>query len=182
MKLGTRVRMQRAEPYLKKHIKKGSKLLDIGAGNGYITDYICKMCSCKAHCADIIDYLEFDFPFTLIKKDSLDLPSNKFDVAIINDSLHHMEPSVQRKMLLEATRVARKVIIIETKRTFIAMFLDSIFSRIQHFDMPIPYTHKTSKGWKMLFEELDISCKEENVKRDWYYPLQHLFFVVERRR
>ena len=180
-KLGTGLRMAQTTPHFRKYLRPGMKALDVGAGNGFIASHLAEVCGCQMHCADIINYMECDLPFTLIEDDRLPFPDHSFDVAVMNDVLHHMPRPTQAKMLREATRVAQRLLIVETSRTATAMALDSVFSRIQHWNMPIPYTHRKSPQWRELMNEIGLECAEERVQRPWYYPLQHLFFAVEAR-
>lgn len=179
-KLGTKVRMLQTEECFVKYLYKNTRVLDIGAGNGYISKYLIDKFGCKMHCSDIINYMECSLPFTLIKNNKLLFKKDAFDVAVMNDVLHHMTPDVQEKMLKEAARVAKKVLVVETNRTLTALILDTLFSRIQCFNMPIPYAHRNSKNWKNLFEKLGLVYEDLKVESPWYYPLQHLFFAVSK--
>src|SRR3989338_4044198 len=85
------------------------KVLDVGAGNGYISYYLQNKFGCKICCADIMNYLEYNLPFAKIFGAQLSLDSDSFDVAIIIDTLHHMKTEAQAVMLREAVRVAKKV-------------------------------------------------------------------------
>ena len=180
LKLGTNIRVSQIEKYFGLYLKENTKVIDIGAGNGYISQYIMNKFKCKMHCSDIINYMECDIPFTLIKDNKLAFKRDAFDIAIMNDVLHHIPPEVQVLMLKESARIAKTLLIVETDRTMIALILDTIFSRIQHFNMPIPYTHKKSHDWKTLFDKIGLKSEEFKVNRPWYYPLQHLFFVVSK--
>lgn len=180
-KIGTNVRMSQTEKYFGKYLHQNTKVIDIGAGNGYISQYLMQKFGCRMHCSDIIDYMQCDLPFTLIKNNKLPFKKNTFDIAIMNDILHHMEPKIQAIMLKEATRIAKKILIVDTDRTMMALILDTIFSRIQCFDMPIPYTHRSSDNWKRLFAEIGLEFEELKVRSPWYYPLNHLFFAVSKR-
>jgi ubiquinone/menaquinone biosynthesis C-methylase UbiE len=179
MKLGTDFRIGMITDACKDDIDKNTKVLDIGAGNGYVSYIIRKKFGCKVYCADILKYLEYNFPFAMIKNNKIPFKNKFFDVAIINDTLHHMEKNIQIAMVKEATRVAKKVLIFETKRTITAMILDNIMSRIHHIMMPVPCTHKNSSQWRKLFSDLGLKYKEKRIERKWYYPLNHLFFRVE---
>ena len=170
-KLSTKVRMLQTEKCFAKYLYRNINVLDIGAGNGYISKYFIDKFGCRMHCSDIVNYMESDPPFTLIKNNTLSFKKDAFDVAIMN---------VQEKMLKEAVRVAKKVLIVETNRTLIALILDTIFSKIQCFNMPVPYTHRNSESWKNLFEKLGIVYEDVKVGSHWYYPLQHLFFAISK--
>ena len=177
-KLGTNIRMQMIAECCKGNINSNAKVLDIGAGNGYVSHYIQKKFGCRMHCADILNYLEYDFPFYKISGSKLPFRNKFFDTAMINDTLHHMDEKTQMAMLKEAARVTKKVLVFDTKRTFVAMLLDRIISKIHNISMPVPCTHKTGRGWKECFSELGLKNKEIKIERKWYYPLEHLCFVV----
>ena len=181
-KIGTNLRMQKIAEAFQGNIDSTTKVLDIGAGNGYISRYLQSKFGCKIHCADIMNYLEHDFPFSQITGESkLAFTDSYFDVAIIIDTLHHMNVATQAAMLQEATRVAKKVIIFDTERTAMAMVLDHIMSKIQSIHMPVPCTHKSRMGWEKMFTELGFEFKEVKVKKEWLYPMQHLCFVVSKK-
>ena|SRR3989338_9774832 len=165
-KAGTDIRMQKVAGCFNGHINDKTNVLDLGAGNGYISHYLQNRFGCKIHCADIMNYLEYDLPFIKIVDNKLAFDNNFFDVAIIIDTLHHMEEKIQVLMLLEAVRVAKKVIIFETERTFVALLLDKIMSKIQSMYMPVPWTHKTRAGWQKLFKDLNIEFEEVQIKRN----------------
>ena len=97
-----------------------------------------KKFKCKMHCSYIIDYMECELPFTLIKNNKLPFKKDTFDIAIMDDVIHHMAPEIQSVMLKEASRIVKKLLIVETDRTTVALILDTIFSKIQHFNMQIP--------------------------------------------
>jgi len=178
-KLGTNIRMQMIAGCCTGIANRNTKVLDIGAGNGYVSNYIQNKFGCRMHCADILNYLEYDFPFYKISGDKLSFKNKFFDMAMINDTLHHMDEKTQTAMLKEAARVAKRVLIFDTKRTLTAMILDRIISKIHNISMPVPCTHKTGAGWKECFSKLGLKSKEIKIERKWYYPLEHLCFVVQ---
>lgn len=179
-KAGTNIRMQKVMECFTGLIDSQTKVLDIGAGNGYISNYLQNKFGCKISCADILNYLEYDLPFFEISGAKLSFENNFFDVAIIIDTLHHMKAENQIVMLEEAVRVAKKVIIFETERRLVALLLDKVMSKIQSRSMPVPWTHKTRLGWKELFSNLGIEFKEVQVKRGWLYPMEHLCFIINK--
>ena len=156
------------------------KVLDVGAGNGYISYYLQNKFGCKIQCADIMNYLEYDFPFSKISGPKLSFNDDSFDIVMIIDALHHMAGDTQVAMLQEAARVAKKVFIFETKRTFIAMLLDHLINKLNNILMPVPCTHKTRNGWEKTFSDLGFEFKEIKIKRGWLYPLEHLCFIINK--
>ncbi|MDP2684166.1 MAG: class I SAM-dependent methyltransferase [bacterium] len=180
-KIGTDLRVQKIVECFQGNIGSSTKVLDIGAGNGYISYYLQNKFGCDIQCADIMNYLEYDLPFYKITTESkLAFEDNYFDLTIIIDTLHHMNVVKQTAILQEATRVAKKVIIFDTERTLVAMILDHVMSRIQSIYMPVPCTHKRRMGWERMFTDLGFGFEEVKVKKGWLYPMQHLCFIVSR--
>ena len=161
-------------------LNNNAKVLDVGAGNGYISYYLQNKFKCKIQCADIMNYLEYDFPFSKIADSKLVFKDDSFDIVMIIDALHHMAEETQIAMLREASRVAKKVFIFETERAFTALLLDHLVNKIHNILMPIPCTHKTRIGWTKIFADLGFEFKEIKVKRGWLYPLKHLCFIINK--
>lgn len=178
--IGTDVRIKQTEKFFRKYLNKNVRALDIGSGNGYFSQHLAKEYGCKMYCSDIIDYMENDLPFYLIKNDKIPFKKNTFDIAIMNGVLQHMPYKTQAVMIKEALRVARKLLIVEMNRTPIALIIDAIFARIQSINMPMTYTFRKRMGWISLFDKMGLLFTEVKLKKSWYFPLDHLLFVISR--
>lgn len=178
VKIGTNIRIKETEKLYRKYLNRDMKVLDIGAGNGYISQYLTKKYGCKMYCSDIINYMENDLPFYLIKNNKIPFKKNTFNIAIMNGVLQHMPYKIQVIMIKEALRVAKKLLIVEIDRTLTALMLDAIFARIQSLDMPMTYTFRKRRDWINLFAKMGLPFEEIKFKKSWYFPLHHLLFVI----
>ncbi len=166
-----------------KEFKKNNKVLDVGCGNGVITDQLRKHFNFTVIGCDIINYLIRDIEFKKMKKDSK-LPFNNkgFDISMFNDVLHHMPKNVQRKMLSEALRVSKKVLIFEVQPTIPGTVFDFILNKIHNFSMNIPFTFRKTQDWIKVFEDLKCNHKVISVDRPIFYPFSHIAFVLTKTR
>lgn len=151
-------RAQRIIEAYKGLISSDSKVLDVGCGNGVIGGMIRESFGCRMAGADILKYAVTDTPFFLIK-DGYTLPfkDGEFDVAMLNDMLHHMPYDNQIRILKEALRVAKTVLIFEVKPTLYAKFTDWLANKIHNIHMRISLTHRKKEVWEELFRGLGVS-------------------------
>ena len=93
-------------------INQGEKVLDIGAGGGWIGKEIKKRKGANIALLDIIDFNRSCLKLTLYDGKNIPFSDNNFDVSLLIFTLHHcLDPL---KILKEAKRVTKdKVIIIE---------------------------------------------------------------------
>src|SRR3989344_3086431 len=94
---------------IRPYIEKGEKVLDIGAGSGYIS----KILSSKASITllDIKDYNQTNLPLKLYDGKKIPFKSKSFDTAMIITVFHYI-PN-QLEFLKEAKRVCGKIIIVD---------------------------------------------------------------------
>lgn len=109
----------------------------------------------------------------------LPFKDNSFDVALLLTVLHHT-PNPQL-ILKEASRVARKIIIMEdvfdsALQKYMTFAMDSIVNLefINH-----PHTNKTKKGWLKTFNSLNLHLVTLSEARFWKL-FNSVLFVVER--
>jgi len=165
----------------KNRIKQTDSIVDIGCGNGFIARNLKNHFKCKITGTDIMNYLEWDMPFFKVKDDfKLSCKNKQFNVAVINDVLHHCEKDVQVKLIKEALRVSEKVLIFETKPTIIAKVIDVLLNKIHSADMPVPLTHKNMSEWKKVFEKLGVKYEVAMPKVPFYYPIKHYVFELKK--
>lgn len=159
-------------PY-KEIIKSNSKILDVGAGDLYISKLMENEFG-KVIGADIMDCGTDFVEKVIIKNNKLPFSDKSFDVVTFNDSLHHIIE--QEQILKEALRVGKKIVLFEDAKNFMSYFLDIFLNR---FDMTRPFSHKNIKEWFKFFKKLDLEVKYIEVKRPFLYPLKHYIFVVK---
>ena len=112
--------------------------------------------------------------------DSLPFSRKSFDIAMFNDVLHHTSYKNQVKLISEALRVAKQILIFELKPDFLTKAGDYALNKIHNPRMDIPYTYREVKGWESLFSDLDIKCEKKNVTSSFWYPFNHIAFKLSR--
>ena len=100
---------------------------------------------------------------------------------MLNDVLHHVEWDNQERLLREALRVSKKVLLFEVQPTLVGKLCDYILGKIYYKNMLIPFTFRTSSQWETLFKRLPIRrWKTKKVKRPFFYPFSHVAFCLEK--
>src|SRR3990170_430131 len=124
----------------KSWLRKGSRVLVVGCGDGIVTDELARYFSLTVVGCDIDKYLDRDIAYVHMKnKNKLPFKPNSFDTALFTDVLHHTSKDIQEDLVVEAIRVAReKVIIFELKPTIGNHLLDCVVNKIYHPTMETP--------------------------------------------
>ncbi len=161
-------------------LKSDYNVLDIGCGNGTIANIVKEKYGCNIEGTDILDFIEFDIPFKKMENETtLDYDNKSFDISMLNDMLHHTRK--QEDILKESLRVSKRVLIFETKPTIKAKILDHVLNWGHNVDMPVPLTHKTPQQWSNLFSKLNVTFKLRESQSNWFYPLSHFAFLLEKK-
>ena len=159
---------RRANFYAKKLLKcinKNEKVLDIGAGSGYIA----KILSSKANITliDIIDYNQTDLPLKLYDGTKLPFGTNSFDAGIITAVLHHT-PNPE-KFLEECKRVCKRIIIIdEVYSSIFSRFFMNIWEWFWNKTSGIStyYNFHSDAEWNEIFNNLHLKvARSEDFRR-----------------
>lgn len=159
-------------------LDKKDKIIDIGSGS-------CSIC-------EILSENGFDITPLDIKNSSvvesikpiiyggkkIPFPDKSFDVSLIITVLHHTQNP--EKLLKEAKRVSKKIIIIEDIysnifQKYFTYFLDSLvnFEFRGH-----PHSNKTDKGWKAAFKKLKLKITDTRI--DYCFPaFKIVMYVLE---
>lgn len=149
------------EPFLNKK----DKILDVGSG----TCNICEILYKKGYDVTPLDIQNLSFVDNIkpILYDGNKIPfgDDKFDVSLILTVLHHTPKP--EKILMEAMRVSKQIIIIEDIYTnvihkYLTYFFDSLLNLefIGH-----PRTNKSDKQWKATFNKLGLRLIDARYKR-----------------
>jgi len=135
---------------------KKDTILDIGAGVCNICEILLK----KGNKVIPLDIQDLSFVDNLkpviYNGNKMPFKDNEFDTSLISTVLHHTPDP--EKILLEAKRVSKRIIIIEDiysnwLHKYITYFFDSLLNLefIGH-----PHTNKSDKQWKKTFKKLGL--------------------------
>jgi len=146
---------RKVAPFIK-HLSPNDRIIDIGSGNGLITDYL-RQEGFDVTPLDIIDmaYHERVSP-VVYDGDVMPFEDKSFDVALILTVLHHIEEP--DAVLVETQRIAQKIIIIEdiynnSLQKYATFFMDWL---VNLGYSPAPHTNKNDKGWRMTFSNMQL--------------------------
>src|SRR5258706_8087316 len=129
-------------------IPKGSRILDIGCGNGFIASKIAELFRAKVTGCDLFNYLKVNIPFIKVgAMDKLPFKDKEFTVATYNDMLHHASKENQVRLIKEGLRVAKTVLIFEDIANTRNKILDVVINKIHERKIKLPLTHRTEKEW-----------------------------------
>lgn len=145
-------------------LKPGMKILDVGCGNGVVGAFFAEKLGGRVTGTDILDYTSGRIPFRrMAHEDALPFLDGEFDIAMLNDMLHHMPYENQIKILREALRVARTVLVFEVHPTWYAKFTDYLANKIHQPLMRISFTHRTKEEWETLWQEMGIEYRYKEI-------------------
>lgn len=172
--------VHRISPY----IKNSRKVIDIGSGTGDVAFLLGK----GGKQVTPVDVGDFHGP-RLVKTviydgKTLPFPDHSFDTALLLMVLHHT--SDPKTVFLEASRVAREVIVIETSFTspihkFFTVVSDAIGNlRVEAFWN----SYKTDREWRVFFERHGFRIKESHKHYDrnlGIIPFLHILYYLQRK-
>lgn len=164
---------------IKPFLNKNDHILDIGAG----TCNVCEILLEEGYNATPLDIQNLSFvnkikPI-LYDGDKIPFGDNKFDIALIFTVLHHMP--YHEKIILEAKRVSKRIIIMEDIYTnifnkYITYFFDSLVNL--EFSGH-PHTNKNDKLWKETFDKLRLKIIEARYHSS-YLAFRHVAYYLEK--
>ena len=169
--------------HFKPWLRQRQKVLDIGCGTGITTEAIADNLKVDIACCDVENYLisGISVPFHKIsKRGNFPFKDEMFEVAMLNDVLHHVDKPYQIHLIKEALRVAKKVLIFEAEPTLSAKFFDTLLNKFHYAFLDAPLTFRSGKDWEELFHLLGLRCRIKKVERPFWYPFSHIAILLER--
>jgi SAM-dependent methyltransferase len=181
----------------------GDSLLDIGCGNGLISN-LAKDHFKQIQLLDVVKYLPrgLGLPFVPYTEGQLLPIRHVFDTVLLLTVLHHANnPDELLRSAWGATR--KKLIIIESvvgirlaeppvkydlvnspleSQIAYATFVDWFYNRVLHDDVPVPYNFTTPETWERLFLRYKMRCVQTvHLGQDIDIgPEYHILFVLEK--
>jgi ubiquinone/menaquinone biosynthesis C-methylase UbiE len=159
------------------HLNKNEKNLDIGCGNGMITQTLRK----KGFACTPLDVADLSIlpDVEVLVYDGLVMPfrEKEFDTALLLTVLHHTPDPIL--VLQETARVSKKIIIIEDiysnkVQQYMTYAMDTLVN-LGHSSMT--YQNKSDSEWKAAFEELDLELVEDSSKSVLFFFRQATYVL-----
>lgn len=157
----------------------GMNVLDIGCGDGLVSS---KIISSKKDVSiqgvDIVPREKGFIDIRMYDGKTLPFTDNEFDAVIFSDVLHHADDPFA--LLLEASRVSRKFIII--KDHLCESGFDDARLRVMdwvgnaRFGVPLPYKYFSLSEWNGIFSKMSLKKTKWIDELDLYcFPLNWIF-------
>lgn len=173
-----------------KFIDQGAKVLDIGAGGGWISQELKKRKNVRTTLLDVINFNQTDFELIIYDGKSMPFPADNFDASFLICVLHHCQKPLE--VLREAARVTRdKIIIIEDVHNsgfsrFVLCFKDVILNlafclltKLARETTDMPFNFKKTSEWEKIFEKMNLKVVYKKKYRS-FLRTQQVLFVVKR--
>lgn len=151
-------------------IKKGEKILDVGAGGGWVTEEIQKRKNNKVTLLDVIDFNQTNLKLVLYNGEKIPFSNNSFDAVLLIYVLHHTKNPL--KVLEEAKRVTKdRIIIFEDTFSsyfdkFFLCFRDVLTNLlgflVKPFKKKVPFNFKEVPEWERIFEDFRLKVIFKN--------------------
>ncbi len=161
------------------------RVLDLGAGEGYVGEALQRQIGTEVMLADVADLNRADLPHVVYDGRRLPFEENAFDVTVLYFVLHHCADPEQ--VLREALRVSRRrVIVVESLRQNpvqhrLLRSSDRLANRLRGGHVmrkQEPHLHfRTAAEWKALFARLDANVLTERCRGRWVHP--QAFFALK---
>lgn len=161
-------------------IKNKDKIVDVGCGNGIITKLIKDHFQADITACDIKNYLVYNLPFINLTEKNLSSIKKKFDVAMLNDVLHHIPKEAQEKLLLDCLKIAKKLLIFEAEPTLVGKVADIILNKHHYNTLNTPLSFRKYYEWKQIFKNLHLKSNSKRLKKPFLYPFSHVAFLVQK--
>ncbi|MBN8579024.1 MAG: class I SAM-dependent methyltransferase [Anaerolineae bacterium] len=159
------------------HLKKDELILDIGPASCTVTEALIDQ-GLRVFPLDVENFSIVDKVLpTLYDGDSMPFKDDQFDTSLILFVLHHTPDPA--KVLAEAKRVSKKIIILEDIVTTpahksLTAVLDSLMN-LEFYDQP--HTNKSDKEWRAVFENLGLKLLAQEYMSSTIIMRHALYFL-----
>ncbi len=152
-------RVRKLAEALSSLVPEGSRVLDVGCGDGQISALVVARCANVSIVGiDVFLRPERSIPVTLFDGKTIPFEDDSLDVVMFVDVLHHAENPVA--LLAEAARVSKKYLLLKDhvhtgpvgKWTLRLM---DWFGNAQH-DVLLPYNYLSGPEWAKAYEEVGL--------------------------
>jgi ubiquinone/menaquinone biosynthesis C-methylase UbiE len=164
---------------IQRQLRQGDRVLDIGAGTCNLAELLQER-EWQVTAMDVTNQSRVPGIEPIVYDgQTIPFPDDAFDVALLITVLHHTPDPA--KVIREAKRVARRIIVVEdiytsTPHKYATFFLDSLFNYefIGH-----PHSNKDDAGWRALFNELKLKLTG-TFSNPSFFVFKHGYYFLER--
>lgn len=159
------------------YLKKDELILDIGPASCTVTEALIDQ-GLRVFPLDVENFSIVDTVLpTLYDGDKMPFSDNQFDASLILFVLHHTPDPA--KVLAEAMRVSKKIIILEDIVTSpahksLTAALDSLIN-LEFYDQP--HTNKSDSEWRAVFDELGLHLMDQKYSSSSLVMRHALYFL-----
>jgi ubiquinone/menaquinone biosynthesis C-methylase UbiE len=160
-------------------VPNGSRLLDIGCGDGQIAKLIvARRSGVKATGIDVLLRPKTHIPVAKYDGTTIPFEDASFDMVMLIDVLHHTENPAA--LLREATRVTRRYVLLKDH------FRNGVFAEATlrlmdwigniHHGVTLPYHYLSETEWRRIYDQVAVRPVETKRKLNLYPQPANLVF------
>lgn len=150
---------------VERHIEPRDKVLDLGAGTGWVAQRVAERKGCEVHLVDVLDVNETELPLKIYDGRRIPYEDKSFDTTMLVFVLHHALN--QKEILGEAARVTRRRIIIveDTPRNLFELTVNKVCDTLGTFRHGFfdPHNYHRIEKWTEIFRELRLPLAHQQV-------------------
>ncbi|MCH7977140.1 MAG: class I SAM-dependent methyltransferase [Bacteroidetes bacterium] len=185
MRRRARRKWRRINSHLPKPPGASSRVLDLGAGEGFVGEVIQHDTGAQVSLVDVVDFNRTELPLSMYDGKLLPFGDDTFDLTVLVFVLHHAEDAEQT--LREAMRVTDgPIIVMESvyesawQQRLLAR-LDRLANRLRsggRMASQEEHLHfRTDAEWRAVFERLGLRVEQASIKGKWIH--QQALYVLQ---
>ncbi len=180
IKKSNKKRAQKLVDRIYPYLQNSRRIIDIGSGTGYITSLLKE----KGKTIQAVDIANNSFVkdlhVTIYNGEKLPFKDNSFDTSLLITVLHHTDNP--EKVLMEAIRVSKEIIVIETGYANLFGKIAIVFiDTLANLTIKINWSSfRTDNQWKELFKKLNLKIVSSSKDFDMQMGIKYshpLYFL-----
>ena len=164
-------------------IPKGSEVLDVGCGNGFIAHHLSAMLGTKVVGLDVINAPEAPIDYRRYDREQFPVKANSVDAVLLCYVLHHAQDA--SVVLKEVRRVLREDGVVIIYEDIPQSWWDKAMCWLHNRnwkDRTGPCTFRKKAEWRRLFDALGFVIKRDRQLSRWRnltHPVTRFSFVLQ---
>jgi SAM-dependent methyltransferase len=172
------------------HLRRGWRVLDLGAGTGRMSAWLARAAGIRPTLADLVEYpnRRRDLPFVAMDDPyHVEADDRSFDAVLLLFALHHNPYEAQPKIVAEAVRLAaaRVVVVEDTPTSVVDRAFNVAWDKVLNLrhGVPTPFAFRGVREWREVLEGEGLSVRHLETYRPMWPTLKtyrHTLFVLDR--